>query len=65
MCSLFVPYHSTALRELAIKNGYLRPDVLAVGSPEESQLDMPDFSKQAISQKMQAFKSRPAYYSPC
>lgn len=58
-CSLFVPYHGTALRELAIRKGYLKPDVLAVWSPEVSQLEMPDFPKEDISRMMLEFNARP------
>jgi len=54
-CSLFVPYHGTALRALAVEKGYLQVDELAVWSPEQSQLDMPGFPRQAISRMMQEF----------
>ncbi len=57
-CSLFVPYHGTALRELAIKKGYLEPDVLAVWSPEISQLEMPYFPGEDITRMMQKFNAR-------
>lgn len=57
-CSVFVPYHGTELRDLAVKNGYLKPDVLAVWSPESSQLDMPGFPKEEITRQMQEFKRK-------
>lgn len=60
-CSLFVPFHGTELRELAIRHGYLKPEVLAVWSPEFSQLNMPQFPKEEIARLMQAFKSKRVY----
>ncbi len=57
-CSVFVPYHGTELRELAISKGYLKPEVLAVWSPELSQLEMPEFPKEEIARLVQEFKSK-------
>ena len=55
---MFVPYHGTVLRELAISKGYLKPDVFAVWGPGVSQLVMPDFSKEDITRMMHEFKVR-------
>lgn len=57
-CSVFVPYHGTELRALAVKNGYLKPDVLAVWSPEQSQLNMPLFPPETITRLMREFKEK-------
>lgn len=57
-CSVFVPYHGTPLRELAIQCGFLKPEVLAVWSPEQSQLNMPLFPQEEISRLMQEFKRK-------
>ncbi len=57
-CSVFVPYHGTELRELAVRRGYIKSDVLAVWSPEQSQLNMPQFPKEEITRLMREFKSK-------
>lgn len=57
-CSIFVPYHGTELRDLAISLGYLQPEALARWSPEQSQLDMPAFSKAEITRLMLLFKNK-------
>lgn len=63
-CSIFVPYHGTELRALAISLGYLSPEVLARWSPELSQLDMPAFPKAEIARLMQLFKSKHVFDEP-
>ncbi|MGB0722203.1 MAG: B12-binding domain-containing radical SAM protein [Gammaproteobacteria bacterium] len=47
-CSVFVPYHGTALRAEAVRQGWLAADTLAVWKPERSQLDMPAFPARDI-----------------
>jgi radical SAM superfamily enzyme YgiQ (UPF0313 family) len=58
-CSIFVPYHGTSLRNLAVERGYLEADELAVWSPLQSQLNMPKFPPDEIARLVQVFKTRP------
>jgi len=44
----FAPYHGTSLRQLAEKMGYLDPETIATSYSQPSQLNMPQFSKEAI-----------------
>jgi len=62
-CSVFVPYHGTELRRLAVQKGYLQADELAVWNPEQSQLNMPQFPKHEIARLMAEFRSKPNYAS--
>jgi len=47
-CSIFQPYYGTALRELAVKRGYLDADFIAPTNTEGSVLTMPSFPKDRI-----------------
>jgi radical SAM superfamily enzyme YgiQ (UPF0313 family) len=47
-CSIFQPYHGTPLRELSIKRGYMKPDVIASHNADVSILNMPQFPKEKI-----------------
>jgi radical SAM superfamily enzyme YgiQ (UPF0313 family) len=47
-CSIFQPFYGTSLRELAVKRGYIKPDVLAHTNTEDSLLEMPFFTKEKI-----------------
>lgn len=58
-CSVFVPYHGTALRQIAVDRGYLDAATLAVWSPQQSQLEMPDFPASEIARLVNEFKARP------
>lgn len=58
-CSLFVPYHGTPLRQLAIEKGFLREDTLARWSPEQSQLTMPLLPNETLALLMREFKRPP------
>lgn len=40
-CSIFVPYHGTALRQMAIQLGYLHPDTICPTNSDDSVLHMP------------------------
>lgn len=47
-CYVFSPYHGTALRELAIKFGYLNPELLAPANADVSILNMPDLTPEQL-----------------
>ena len=53
-CFAFKPYHGTSLREVAIKEGYLDPDV-PVHSLVDATLDMPQFPKEEINGILRTF----------
>ena len=40
-CSIFVPFHGTRLRELAIARGYVDPDTICPSNSDDSVLTMP------------------------
>ena len=40
-CSIFVPFHGTRLRELAIARGYVDPDIICPSNSDDSVLTMP------------------------
>jgi radical SAM superfamily enzyme YgiQ (UPF0313 family) len=47
-CSIFQPYYGTALRQLAVRRGYMNPDIIANANTEDSPLNMPCFPKERI-----------------
>lgn len=47
-CSILQPYYGTALRELAVKRGYLDPDAIAPTNTDDSILEMPSFPRERI-----------------
>jgi hypothetical protein len=56
-CNVFTPFRGTPLRELVIKEGYLKdPDILATSNSEDSILDMPQFTKKQIEGKRRTFE---------
>ncbi len=40
-CSIFTPYHGTELRNMAVKRGYIHPDVICPTNSDDSVLHMP------------------------
>ena len=53
---IFVPFHGTPLRELAIKKGYLRDDEIAsIANTSRSMLKMPTISQSEISEIARVF----------
>ena len=40
-CSIFVPFHGTELRKMAVEKGYLHPDVICPSNSDDSVLNMP------------------------
>ncbi|MFA4954192.1 MAG: radical SAM protein [Patescibacteria group bacterium] len=40
-CSIFVPFHGTGLREMAVERGYLHPDTICPTNSDDSVLHMP------------------------
>lgn len=53
--SIFTPYHGTELRKLAIKRGYLNPDVITTHTTSNSLLNMPQLSAKEIDGLMRTF----------
>ena len=47
-CSIFQPYHGTALREFSVKSGFLNPDFIAPTNTDGSVLKMPFFPEERI-----------------
>lgn len=47
-CSTFAPYHGTVLRDVAVKRGYLDPEVIAPPNTDWSVLNMPQFPREQI-----------------
>ena len=55
-CSILVPFHGTELHEYAVKKGYLDPNIIcAVSNSSESVLNMPQWSKEDITQLRDVF----------
>ena len=55
-CSIFVPFHGTELHELAVKRGYLDPNVIcAVSNSGESILNMPQWDKKDMTRLRDIF----------
>lgn len=54
-CSIFTPFHGTALRRVAIKKGYLKDDTLAPPTEAASCLQMPQFTPEEILGKRRTF----------
>ncbi len=40
-CSIFVPFHGTELRKMAVQRGYIQPDVICPTNSDDSVLTMP------------------------
>lgn len=40
-CSIFVPFHGTELRKMAVQRGYLHPDTICPTNSDDSVLNMP------------------------
>jgi radical SAM superfamily enzyme YgiQ (UPF0313 family) len=53
-CFAFKPYHGTSLRDVAIKKGYLDPNV-PVHSLVDATLDMPKFPKEEVNGILRTF----------
>ena len=53
--ALFTPYHGTELRELAIKKGYLDPNVITTHSTSTSLLKMPQISAEELDGLIKTF----------
>ena len=49
-CSIFVPFHGTELRKMAVERGYIHPDVICPSNSDDSVLTMPPpfLSKEAM-----------------
>jgi len=47
-CCIFTPYYGTPARTMAIKAGFMDPDLIAPGNAERSILNMPQFPKDDI-----------------
>jgi len=55
-CSILVPFHGTELHELAVKKGYLDPNIIcAVTNSGESLLNMPQWDKKDITRLRDVF----------
>lgn len=55
-CSILVPFHGTELHELAVKRGYLDPNVIcAVSNSSQSVLNMPQWDKKDITRLRDVF----------
>jgi radical SAM superfamily enzyme YgiQ (UPF0313 family) len=55
-CSIYAPFHGTALRELALQRGYLKSDdVLAPSNNAATILNMPQFTPEQILGKRRTF----------
>ena len=46
--AVFTPYYGTVARDVAVKAGFMDPDVIAPGNAEDSILTMPQFPKEEI-----------------
>ena len=56
LCSTFLPFHGTELREYAEKKGYIKPGVIvSVANSDESMLEMPQWDKADISRLRDTF----------
>lgn len=53
--SIFTPYHGTELRELAIKKGYLNPNIITTHTTSSSLLKMPTLTPEEIDGLMRTF----------
>ncbi|MFA5238575.1 MAG: radical SAM protein [Phycisphaerae bacterium] len=53
--SIFTPYRGTILRQQAIDNGWLDPDILTVHTTASSMLNMPNFTSEQIDGLMRTF----------
>ena len=47
-CSIFQPYYGTKLRELAINNGFMDPDIICPSNSDDTVLKMPAYSSEEI-----------------
>ena len=55
-CSVLVPFHGTDLRRLAEEKGYIAPNIICTTTnSNESMLDMPQWSKEDITQLQRVF----------
>jgi len=54
-CSIFTPFHGTPLREIAVQNGWLDPNVIAPTNNDWSVLNMPQFTPAQIAGKARTF----------
>ena len=56
VCSIFVPFHGTELREYAEKKGFIKPGVIcSVHNADESMLTMPQWDKEDITRLRNVF----------
>lgn len=53
--SIFTPYHGTELRELAIKKGYLNPNIITTHTTSSSLLKMPTLATEEIDGLIRTF----------
>lgn len=53
--SIFTPYHGSKLREEAIKNGYLDPNIITTHTTSSSLLHMPQLSSEEIDGLVRTF----------
>ncbi|MBI2635375.1 MAG: B12-binding domain-containing radical SAM protein [Parcubacteria group bacterium] len=56
-CSIFTPYHGTNLRNMAVKKGYISPNMICPGNSDDSVLNMPPpyLNKEQISALRRVF----------
>ncbi len=47
-CFTFTPYYGTPARDMAVRAGFMEPDLIAAGLVEDSVLTMPQFPKEEI-----------------
>lgn len=47
-CSTFTPFYGSELRDYAVKKGYMEADTICHNPYDDSELDMPQFSKEKI-----------------
>jgi|TARA_Y100000310_G_scaffold162742_1_gene162693 radical SAM superfamily enzyme YgiQ (UPF0313 family) len=57
-CSVFSPFYGTPLRDLCVKEGFMKDDIVCAGQYEDSPLDMPQFSSRLIGIMQQTFVMR-------
>ncbi|MDP3726659.1 MAG: radical SAM protein [bacterium] len=54
-CFTFTPYYGTPARDMAVKAGFMDPDLIAAGLVEDSVLSMPQFPKEKIHELQRIF----------
>jgi hypothetical protein len=47
-CSIFTPYYGTPLRELAVKHGFMDPDIICPSNSDDTVLTMPNYTSEEM-----------------